>query len=382
MPDPSEFAEAVASAPTWDAKVAIMRRVPESFGTGQQADVYAAIANRAYEPAIEPDFAYVHWREEYELAPLEAAYEQARISTAGFTAVAQDILADVILQYPATLRVFRLLLGLITAEFAESCSMVAERLGLEPVGKSAIKAMEAGRASIERKAVTCAAVIHLGMTGGLFPPAPPETTLRRKTDKPDTASGWATVRAFATTGVPLPVFLHQRAYGGAFRQLLDATSSSRGDVLETAVEELLLDARIPFYRTGSSNQELIATRFGLTVRPAPDFVIYDSRNRVLKAILECKVANDGGTARDKAARFRSLRAEAQRLGGVPLIAVLGGIGWRRTADALGPVVRDTDGRTFTVGTLRSLLELDPLPSLRGLTPSQDAPEEPLSEDPD
>jgi hypothetical protein len=34
-----------------------------------------------------------------------------------------------------------------------------------------------------------------------------------------------------------------------------------------------------------------------------------------------------------------------------LFAVLGGIGWRRTADALGPVIRDTDGRTFTLATL-------------------------------
>jgi hypothetical protein len=199
---------------------------------------------------------------------------------------------------------------------------------------------------------------------------PDRITLRRKTDDPGTASGWASARAYATSGVPLPAFLHQRAYGGAFRQLLDATSSSRGDILETAVEELLSEAGIPFIRTGTHDQAAISTRFGLTVRPAPDFVIFDPRTTALKAILECKVANDGGTARDKAARFRSLRTEAQRLGGVPVIAVLGGIGWRRTADALGPVIRDTDGRTFTVATLASLLELDPFPSLRDLAPSR------------
>lgn len=166
--------------------------------------------------------------------------------------------------------------------------------------------------------------------------------------------------------MPLPVFLHQRAYGGAFRQLLDATSSSRGDTIETAVEELFSSANVPFIRTGSNNQAMIAERFGLTVRPTPDFVIYDPRVGALRAMLECKIANDGGTARDKASRFRSLRAEAQRLGGIPVIAVLGGIGWRRTADALGPVVRDTDGRTFTVATLGALLQVDPFPTLTGL----------------
>jgi hypothetical protein len=291
---------------------------------------------------------------------------KAYSGTLGFTTVSRADLARVINDHPDTLRVFRLLLGLISAEFAEACTMVADNLSLAPVGKSAIKAMESGRRSTDAKAATCAAVIDLGITGALFPPPPSGTTLRRKTDKPDTAAGWASVREYANSGVPLPVFLHQRAYGGAFRQLLDATSSKRGDVLETAVEELLYDARIPFIRTGAHNQDAIATQFGLTVRPAPDFVIFDPRSSGLKAILECKVANDGGTARDKAARFRSLRTEAQRLGGIPVIAVLGGIGWRRATDALGPVIRDTDGRTFTVATLSSLIDVDPFPTLRDL----------------
>lgn len=159
------------------------------------------------------------------------------------------------------------------------------------------------------------------------------------------------------------MFLHQRAYGGAFRQLLDATSSQRGNVLEDPVEELFASARVPFLRTGSHSQAEIAVRFGLTVRPAPDFVIFD-QNGTLRAILECKAASDGGTARDKAARFTTLRAEANRLGGVPLFAVLGGVGWRRTRDALGPVVRDTDGRVFTIATLPAMLTVDPMASLR------------------
>jgi hypothetical protein len=82
-------------------------------------------------------------------------------------------------------------------------------------------------------------------------------------------------------------------------------------------------------------------------------------------MLECKLTNDGGTARDKAARFRSLRAEANRLGGVPVFAILEGLGWRRMADALGPVIRDTDGRTFFLGTLSEMLQTEPFPSLRG-----------------
>ncbi len=199
------------------------------------------------------------------------------------------------------------------------------------------------------------------MDGELFGKAPPG--LRSKQDKPDTAHGWNSVRDFAAGGVPLKIFLHQRHYGGAFRQVLDATSARRGDLIEDAVEALFIEHGLSFIRTGSHNQADIAERFEVHVTPAPDFVVFDPRDDSLKAMLECKGTNNGGTARDKALRFNRLRDESVRLGGVPLIAVLSGIGWTRINDALGPVVRDTDGRVFTLSTLNSMLQLAPFPSL-------------------
>jgi hypothetical protein len=128
------------------------------------------------------------------------------------------------------------------------------------------------------------------------------------------------------------------------------------------VENLFQQHRIPFIRTGSNNQAEIATRFEVRVIPAPDFVVFDASGS-LKAMLECKGTNNGGTARDKALRFERLRDESIRLGGIPLIAVLGGMGWARVNDALGPVVRDTEGRVFALSTLPSMLEVAPFPSL-------------------
>ncbi len=334
----------------------------------QQAAVYAAIAERVYVPTLKPDFAYVHWREDYELGPLNAAYERAREASVNFARVSRDDLSRVLSDYPETLRVFRLILGFTVPEFAETCILVAAKFGLPAVNRSAIGAMEEGRRGAQNLAQTCATAIDLVMAraSDLFPSTPKGSTLRLKIEKPDTAEGWETVRRYAAEGVPLSLFLHQRAYGGAFRQLLDATSSERGDLVEDAVEKLFIDEHIPYIRTGAHDQAAIEERFSLTVRPAPDFVIFDNRSDTLRAILECKGANDGGTARDKAARFRALRAEAQRLSGVPLFAVLAGIGWRRTMDALGPVVRDTDGRTFTLATLPEMVNTEPLPGLRGL----------------
>jgi hypothetical protein len=73
------------------------------------------------------------------------------------------------------------------------------------------------------------------MDGSLF--GEPGGDLRRKQDKLDTAHGWASVQQLAAQGVPYSDFLHQRHYGGAFHQVLDATSSRRGNLLEAAVEQ-------------------------------------------------------------------------------------------------------------------------------------------------
>jgi hypothetical protein len=72
--------------------------------------------------------------------------------------------------------------------------------------------------------------------------------------------------------------------------------------------------------------------------------------------------------RDKALRFERLRDECVRLGGVPLIGVLGGLGWTRVNDTLGPVVRDCDGRVFSVANVVEMLTVNPFPSLIGRAP--------------
>jgi hypothetical protein len=360
-----DAAMAVARAESWGERVSLIRRIPERFGTGQQKDVYSAIAAEVYVPSLAPDFAYVHRHERYELEPVKAAYRAARELTEGFTKVSAADLARAIEGAPRSLLGFRLLIGFTAPEFAASTEIVAKRAGGRPIKLGRIKSMEAGRPASAAVAGVCAAVVDLAMRGELFP-APSTSDLMSKIQKPDTVRGWDSVREYDRGGVPLPMFLHQRHYGGAFRQLLDATSTKRGDLLEDAVASLFDAKEIPYTRTGAWKQGEIEDRFGLTVQPAPDFIVYSrSGGRVgnLLAMLECKLANDGGTARDKAARFRSLRAEAARLGGIPVFAVLGGLGWTRTADALGPVVRDTDGRTFTLPTLEEMLTVEPFPGL-------------------
>lgn len=366
--------DAIRNAETWAQRIQQIRLVPQRHGTGEHGTIFAAVARDLYLPHLAPDFAYIHEAPFYETRVFFAAYEEAYRLTMGFRRVDEDNLAEALFQSPASLLVFRTLLGLTKEEFAHSSALVASSGDLRPLSSSQIDALERTAIAGEPRqrngaaADRLAALAAIGartivrvMDGELFGAAPPG--LRSKQDKPDTAQGWSSVRELAEAGVPLKVFLHQRHYGGAFRQVLDATSSKRGDLIEDAVEALFTDHLISFIRTGSHNQAEIATRFEVHVTPAPDFVVFDPRDDSLKAMLECKGTNNGGTARDKALRFTRLRNESVRLGGVPLIAVLGGIGWTRINDALGPVVRDTDGRVFTLSTLSSMLEVAPFPSL-------------------
>ena len=364
MPSTEETVAAIEAA-GWNARINLVRQIPEEYGTASHREVYAALASRLYVPQLTPDFAYVLPRPEYDLEPVTAALREALRLTDGFTLVTVADIERTTLAAPTTVGVWRLLLGYIWREFSAATKVVGAELGLQELSDDRLKKLEQGR---EGRPVTVgearviAEVLCRAIEGTLWPQ--PEDGRRTKQQRPDLAQGWDTVRNYASGGVPFEVFLHQRHYGGAFRQLLDAIGTQRGDVLEQQLEDRLRHRGVPFIRTGAHNQAEIQQRFNLTVKPAPDFVFFDQSD-TLRAMLEVKLVNDGGTARDKAARFAALRGEAGRLGGVPLFALLDGLGWTRVNDALGPVVRDCDGRVFTGGSLDEMFEVDPFPQLAG-----------------
>lgn len=352
----------IVSAESWDHRIQEIRRVPESHGTAEQKKVHAAIAEQLYKPHLSANFSFVPKRPEYELEHFRAAYRQAAKGTADFTLVDPARLSTVLQASPATLLVFRTIVGYTPSEMAVATREVAAEKKGRGVSDARIKSMERGGSIPANDADILSETIHRLVEGQLWGHAP--EGLRSKMDKTDTAEGWRSVREFARSGVPYEAFLHQRHMGGAFRQLLDAASEERGAMLELTVEHLFEEHGVPYLRTGSSDQSEILRRFSLTVTPAPDFVVFDPPDN-LRALLECKLTNDGGTARDKASRFKALRQEGQRLGGVPVFALLDGLGWERVNDALGPVIDACDGRVFTLGTLSQMIEVRPFPDLVG-----------------
>jgi len=366
MPTNEETIERITNATGWNQRIAQIRLIPQHHGTSEHQYIFAGIARLLYLPHLAPDFAYIHEAPFYGYEYFADVYREAHSATNAFDDVSEDNLIRIIRANPKTLLIFRTILGLTKEEFAHSTTLAGEPIGLHPLSPGKIDSMErVGSKTTLDQARVAAVTLRAVMDGFLFGQPPPG--LVSKQSKPDTERGWESVRGFASSGVPMPVYLHQRHFGGAFRQVLDATSTRRGDLIEEAVAALFQEYRIPFLRTGSNNQAEIAARFEVRVTPAPDFVVFDGSG-ALRAMLECKGTNNGGTARDKALRFERLRDESIRLGGVPLIAVLGGMGWTRLNDALGPVIRDTDGRVFTLATLRSLMEVSPFPSLRNTAP--------------
>lgn len=361
MPVTDDTINQIVNAATWDQRVARIRQIPARHGFNEQAQIYAEVARQLYVTHLAPDYAYVPVDSFYEGPYFASAYAKAATATAGFTKVAVPDLAAAIQAEPTVLLPLRVITGLLKNEFAGASAIVAGQLGLHPLSAGKVDSMERkGTAVSADQARVAAETLDQIMRGTLF--GSPPGDLKAKQQKPDTINGWRTVQQFAAHGVPYDVFLHQRHYGGAFRQVLDATSQLRGNLIEEAVEALFTEHGISFIRTGAHNQAEIEERFEVQVRPAPDFVVYDDADN-LRAMLECKGANDGGTARDKALRFDRLREESVRLGGIPLLAVLGGLGWMRVNDTLGPVVRDCDGRVFSVSNLPEMLTVAPFPSL-------------------
>lgn len=370
MASVKETVGAIVQAPTWDQRVAQIRLVSQRHGTAEHSLIFAEVAREAYVPHLAPDFAYIHEAPFYEAPYFRAAYVAAATATSDFTVVDETTLSTTITDDPRTLLVFRTILGLAKAEFAQATVLVAEATERAGVSAGKIDSMERnGTTATPAQATTIAQTLTQIMDGSLF--GDPGGGLRSKQAKIDTENGWSSASNLATTGVPYADFLHQRHYGGAYRQVLDATSTKRGNLIEDAVEQLFLSAGVPYIRTGAHDQAEIARRFELQVQPAPDFVIFDDSGS-LRGILECKLVNDGGTARDKALRFERLRGESIRLGGIPLFAVLSGMGWTRVNDTLGPVVRDTEGRVFTLATLDQMLTVAPLPTLVNTMTTADA----------
>jgi hypothetical protein len=152
------------------------------------------------------------------------------------------------------------------------------------------------------------------------------------------------------------MLLYERFLGRPFAGHRDSVSELVGDSLESAIEEVLTKAGISYRKT--KRAERIAG-FDQT----PDFIIPSEFNP--QVVIEAKITEDDGTARDKVTRIQHL-AEISKMkstNGFPdfeVIACIGGRGFGVRREDMKKLLIATRGKVFTLKTLNNLVKFTSL----------------------
>ncbi len=171
-------------------------------------------------------------------------------------------------------------------------------------------------------------------------------------DKADTRNGIQGTQALATLGVPYAMLLYERFLGRPFAGHRDSVSEMVGDILESAIEDVLVKAGISYRKTKRAER---LPEFD----QAPDFIVPSEFNP--QVIIEAKITEDDGTARDKATRIQHL-GELSLAGRPPdqpkfeVIACIGGRGFGVRKEDMKKILLATRGKVFTMKTLHRMVE--------------------------
>lgn len=144
------------------------------------------------------------------------------------------------------------------------------------------------------------------------------------------------------------MLLYERFLGRPFASHRDSVSELVGEVVEGAIKDVLSAAKVSFRE--SKRAERI-TGFD----QAPDFIIPDEFNPV--ALIEAKLTEDDGTARDKVARVQRLRALRDQTGHeYDVIACIAGRGFKVRREDMRRLLQATEGKVFTLSTMHLLID--------------------------
>ncbi|MDR3038669.1 MAG: DUF1156 domain-containing protein [Candidatus Adiutrix sp.] len=175
--------------------------------------------------------------------------------------------------------------------------------------------------------------------------------LLHRLDKADTKHGLIGCRNFSGMGVPYAMLLYERFLGRPFAGHRDSISGQVGDILETAIEDVLTKANISFRKTRRAER---IPGFD----QAPDFILPDEFNP--QVVIEAKITTDDGTARDKVTRIQHLADESRKKASknslsFEVIACIGGRGFGIRREDMRKLLPATKGKVFTYKTIQSLL---------------------------
>jgi hypothetical protein len=153
-------------------------------------------------------------------------------------------------------------------------------------------------------------------------------------------------------GIPYAMLLYERFLGRPFTGHRDSVSEHVGDVIESAVEDVLNKARVSYRKTKRAER---IDGFD----QAPDFIIPSEFNPQI--IIEAKLSEDDGTARDKVTRIQHLGelSRSREPNGAPrfeVVACIAGRGFGIRREDMKKMLIATRGKVFTLRTMDRLVE--------------------------
>ncbi len=286
----------------------------------------------------------------------ERGYEALKAATKGFSQLDPVKVLSVTLAEPISIVVLRTMLGFtppewgyvttqqsgvsVTQGFVRSLDRKVRKGPEIPLATNGI-AMERLAALVETACEMLSKEVPLVEEGQLH-----------RLNKADTKCGLESIKNLAGMGVPCAMLLYERFLGRPFAGHRDSVSELVGDNLESAIEDVLSEAGISYRKTKRAER---IEGFD----QAPDFIIPSEFNP--RIIIEAKLTEDDGTARDKVTRIQHLGelSLAGRDMNSPKYEVIACIGWRgfgvRRED-MKKMILATRGKVFTLKTLGQLVE--------------------------
>ncbi|MBN1425084.1 hypothetical protein JXA88_11060 [Candidatus Fermentibacteria bacterium] len=294
------------------------------------------------------------------------AYEVLKAETGGFTKLTAEACAAAVAASPVAFIVLRSILGFTPSEWAYAAE---ERTGVQ-VTQGFARTLDRRVRLDPRKPLRAEgntlsgrrlrALLEVACT--LIAEGAPEVdpTQLHRLDKADTKGGAAGVRTLGQLGVPYAMLLYERFLGRPFAGHRDSVSELVGNVLEAAIEEALATASVSFRKTKRA-----AKVPGFD--QAPDFMVPDEYSP--RVVIEAKLTEDDGTARDKVTRVQhlaQLSAEGAANGRYrfEVIACIAGRGFRVRREDMKKLLLATRGKVFTPATLGRMVESTRLKEFR------------------
>lgn len=295
----------------------------------------------------------------------EQGYEALKRVTEGFRKVAPGTIVETVYEVPITLVVLRAMLGFTPPEWAyvtnQRTGVVVPQGAARTLDRTVrLKPLTSMRAGAGVTAQRIRAMVETAcqlLTEG----ATQAPGIIHRLDKADTTKGLASLQPIADLGLPYAMVLYERFLGRPFAGHRDSISELIGDVVESAIEAVLSTGGISFRKTKRAER---IPGFD----QAPDFIIPDEFNPQI--VIEAKLTEDDGTARDKITRVQHLGSLSMRDRAphepprFEVIACIAGHGFKVRREDMKKLLLSTRGKVFTLENMNKLVECSRLKEFR------------------